>query len=107
MSGANTSQISSGKDSSLRRHKKKIKKLKRDNSQSRNHPGQRELLRDRSVLVLWIWDRKCGYSVEEKRAVVANVRIVGDNISNDAGDLFLLGNSLGVPHQSRVIGFAP
>lgn len=34
------------------------------------------------------------------------VCIVGDNLITDVGDLFLIGDNLGVPRQYRLIGFA-
>lgn len=45
--------------------------------------------------------------VQKNEVAVANVRIVGNELMNDAGDLFLLDENLGVSWQSRVIGLPP
>ena len=69
--------------------------------------GQRELLGEHRIMVRWIRDQQRGYAgVQANGVAVEAVRIVGDDLMTDAGDLFLIGDNLGVPRQSRVIGFA-
>ena len=60
--------------------------------------GQRELLDEHRTHVRWIRDQQRTFSGVQANAVAAaDVRIVGDDLTTDAGDLFLLGDNLGVP----------